>query len=69
MQSATRWAAELMGWEDRVGSLAAGTFADIIGVKGDPLDDVSLLEDIRLVLKGGDWVVGAAEQVSPAQRS
>lgn len=58
IQSATRWAAELMGWEHRVGSIAAGTFADVVGVQGNPLDDVRLLEDIGLVMKAGKWVVG-----------
>jgi imidazolonepropionase-like amidohydrolase len=58
IQSATRWAAELMGWEDRVGSLIPGAFADIVGVEGNPLDDVRLLENIGFVMKGGEWVVG-----------
>jgi len=58
IQSATRWAAELMGWEDRVGSLAPGAFADIVGVEGNPLEDVRLLENIGLVMKGGEWVIG-----------
>jgi len=56
IQSATRWASELIGWEDRVGSLAPGTFADIVGVRGDPVDDIRLLENIELVMKGGEWV-------------
>jgi len=56
IQSATRWASELIGWEDRVGSLAPGTFADIVGVRGDPVDDIRLLENIGLVMKGGEWV-------------
>lgn len=58
IQSATRWAAELMGWEDRVGTLAPDAFADIIGVRGNPVDDIRLLENIEIVMKGGDWVVG-----------
>ncbi len=58
IQSATRWAAELMGWSDRVGSLTPGTFADLVGVEGDPLENVSLLEDIGLVMRGGDWMRG-----------
>jgi imidazolonepropionase-like amidohydrolase len=57
LQSATRWAAELMRWEDRVGSLAPGTVADLVGVRGNPLDDITLLEDVGLVMKGGAWVV------------
>jgi imidazolonepropionase-like amidohydrolase len=53
IQSATRWAAELMRWEDRVGTVADGLFADLIAVPGDPTDDVTLLEDVPFVMKGG----------------
>jgi len=59
IQSATRWAAELMGWEDQVGSLSPGAFADLIGVKGNPLDDIRLLESVGPIMKGGEWVVGS----------
>ena len=58
IQSATRWAAELLDKEDEVGTLAPGTYADLVGVAGDPLQDVSLLEDVALVMKSGEWVVG-----------
>ena len=53
IQAATVHAAELIGWPDTVGAIDAGRFADIIAVEGDPLDDVSLLEDVRFVMKGG----------------
>ncbi len=53
IQAATVHAAELIGWPDAVGAIEAGRFADIIAVAGNPLDDVSLLEDIRFVMKGG----------------
>jgi imidazolonepropionase-like amidohydrolase len=56
IQSATMASAELMGWEDRVGSLQPGRFADLIAVQGDPLDDVTVLEDIPFVMKGGEVV-------------
>ena len=56
IQSATRWSAELMGWEDRVGTIAPGLFADLVAVPGDPTDDVSLLEDVPFVMKGGEIV-------------
>jgi imidazolonepropionase-like amidohydrolase len=59
IQSATRWSAELMGWEDRVGALAPGLYADIVAVPGDPTDDVTLLEDVPFVMKGGVVVKGA----------
>jgi imidazolonepropionase-like amidohydrolase len=53
IQSATRWSAELMGWQDRVGSIVPGLFADLIAVPGDPTTDVRLLEDVPFVVKGG----------------
>ncbi len=57
IQSATRWAAELMGWEDRVGSLQPGHHADLIVVPGDPTEDVARLRDVTAVMKSGVWVV------------
>ena len=57
IQSATRWAAELMGWEDRVGALVPGAFADLVAVEGDPSQDVGLLESPSGVMKGGVWAV------------
>lgn len=53
IQSATRWSAELMRWEDRVGTVAPGLFADMIAVPGDPTDDVTLLEEVPFVMKNG----------------
>jgi imidazolonepropionase-like amidohydrolase len=58
IQSATIVSAELMGWQDRVGSLQPGRFADLVAVDGDPLDDVTVLEDIPFVMKGGEVVKG-----------
>jgi imidazolonepropionase-like amidohydrolase len=53
IRTATSAAAELMGWSDRVGSLAVGRFADVVAVAGDPLSDVTELERPILVAKGG----------------
>ena len=53
IQSATLSAARLMGWEDRVGSLAAGKYADIIAVEGDALADLGRFEKVSFVMKGG----------------
>jgi imidazolonepropionase-like amidohydrolase len=53
IRSATVVAAELIGWEDRVGAVAPGRFADLIAVDGDPLEDVSLLTRVAAVVKGG----------------
>jgi imidazolonepropionase-like amidohydrolase len=58
IRSATVVASELMGWRDRVGSVEAGRLADLIAVAGDPLDDVSVLEDVAFVMKGGGVVKG-----------
>jgi imidazolonepropionase-like amidohydrolase len=53
LRSATRDAAELMGWSDRVGAIAAGRYADLIAVAGDPLDEIGVLERPMVVVKGG----------------
>jgi len=53
IQSATTRAAELLGWSDRVGSIAPGHFADIVAVNGNPLSDISELERVAFVMKGG----------------
>jgi imidazolonepropionase-like amidohydrolase len=53
LRSATTSAAELLGWSDQVGSIEAGKFADIVAVPGDPLADVSQLEKVDFVMKGG----------------
>lgn len=51
--SATRAAADLLGAADRIGSIQPGRFADIVGVAGDPLADISEMTRIRFVMKGG----------------
>jgi imidazolonepropionase-like amidohydrolase len=53
IRSATIVAAELMGWEDRVGSLSAGRFADLVAVDADPLLDIEVLRRPATVVKGG----------------
>ena len=53
IRSATGVAAEYMGWSDRVGALAPGRYADLVAVRGDPLADITLLERVDVVLKGG----------------
>ena len=53
IQSATVSAADLMGWQDKVGSISPGKMADIVAVSGDPLADVTLFENVVFVMKGG----------------
>ena len=54
IRSATVDAARLLRWEHRVGRVAPGLAADLVAVAGDPTDDVSLLEDVRFVMKAGE---------------
>jgi imidazolonepropionase-like amidohydrolase len=53
IRAATLSAADLMGWSDKVGSIEAGKYADIIAVSGDPLSDISELQRVKFVMKGG----------------
>ena len=56
IQAATVNAADLLGWSDRVGTLEAGKFADIVAVEGDPVANVATLEHVRFVMKGGEII-------------
>jgi imidazolonepropionase-like amidohydrolase len=53
VRSATVAAAELMGMQGQVGSLATGKLADVIAVGGNPLSDIAVLHTVRFVMKGG----------------
>jgi imidazolonepropionase-like amidohydrolase len=53
LTSATSLNAEILGWSDRVGSIEKGKFADLIAVTGDPLRDITEMERVRFVMKGG----------------
>ncbi|MGH9366869.1 MAG: amidohydrolase family protein [Thermoanaerobaculia bacterium] len=53
IRAATVNAAELLGWQDRIGSIAAGKLADLVAVQGNPLTDITELERVRFVMKGG----------------
>jgi imidazolonepropionase-like amidohydrolase len=53
IQAATINAAELLSWQDRVGALEPGHYADLIAVDGDPLADITVLQHVKFVMKGG----------------
>lgn len=53
IQAATLNAAELLSWQDKVGALEPGHYADVIAVDGDPLNDITLLQHVKFVMKGG----------------
>ena len=42
-----------MGWQDEIGSIAKGKFADLVAVSGDPLADITELQRVKFVMKGG----------------
>jgi imidazolonepropionase-like amidohydrolase len=56
IQTTTINDADLLGWSDRIGTLDAGKFADIIAVDGDPLQDITVLQKVKFVMKGGEVV-------------
>jgi imidazolonepropionase-like amidohydrolase len=53
IQSATTVAAQMMGWQDQIGSIDKGKYADLVAVSGDPLKDITELGRIKFVMKGG----------------
>lgn len=56
IQTATTVAAEMMGWQDHLGSMEKGEFADAIAVTGDPLKDITELERVKFAMKGGQVI-------------
>jgi imidazolonepropionase-like amidohydrolase len=53
IRAATTSAADLIGWPEDVGAVEAGKFADLIAVQGDPIQDITLLQHVKFVMKGG----------------
>jgi imidazolonepropionase-like amidohydrolase len=53
IRAATSDAAELLGWQDRIGAIEAGKLADLVALSGDPLQDITELERVKFVMKGG----------------
>ena len=56
IQAGTRLNAELLGWEDRLGTIEPGKLADLVAVRGNPLEDIAVLEEVFFVMKGGEVV-------------
>jgi imidazolonepropionase-like amidohydrolase len=53
IQAATTINAEVLGWQDQIGSIEKGKYADLIAVAGDPLVDITELQHVKFVMKGG----------------
>jgi imidazolonepropionase-like amidohydrolase len=53
IQTATSRAAEVLGWSDKLGTVEAGKWADIVAVSGDPLKDITELQHVTFVMKSG----------------
>jgi len=66
IQATTVNDAELLGWQDRIGSIEAGKLADIVAIAGDPTQDVTELEKVKFVMKGGEVV---RDDLSPGKTS
>ena len=56
--AATKSAADLLGESDQLGSISVGKYADVVAVKGNPIEDITLLENINFVMKNG-WIYKA----------
>ena len=56
IRSATTSAADLLGWSDKMGTLEAGKWADLVAVSGDPLQDISELQRVKFVMKSGSII-------------
>ena len=61
LRSANMSAAELLGMQDKIGSLEPGKFADIVAVVADPMADITQLEHVNFVMKGGEVVKGVTQ--------
>jgi imidazolonepropionase-like amidohydrolase len=53
IQAATTINAEVLGWQDQIGTIEKGKYADLIAVSGDPLADITELQRVKFVMKGG----------------
>ncbi len=70
IRAATINAAEMLGWQDRIGTIETGRYADLIAVTGDPLGDAAALQHIKFVMKGGVVIkneIGVGRSSKPAR--
>src|SRR5580704_5405727 len=65
IQAATTINAEVLGWQDQIGSIDKGKYADLIAVSGDPLADITELQRVKFVMKGGKVVRDDIEYKHP----
>jgi imidazolonepropionase-like amidohydrolase len=65
LQSATTINAEALGWQDQIGSVDKGKYADLIAVSGDPLTDITELQRVKFVMKGGKIIKNDISQYAP----
>jgi imidazolonepropionase-like amidohydrolase len=56
LRAITTNAAEMLGWQDRIGAIESGKFADLVAVSGDPIADITELERVRFVMKNGQVI-------------
>ncbi len=67
IQAATANGAELLGWQDRVGSIEPGKFADIVATLGDPAEDITELQKVKFVMKSGAVVRNDLNRQEPGR--
>lgn len=68
IQAATVNDADLLGWQDRIGSIEAGKLADIVATAGDSSQDITELEKVKFVMKGGEIVRNDLNRAQSAER-
>jgi imidazolonepropionase-like amidohydrolase len=68
IQSATIVNAEILGWQDEIGSIEKGKYADVVAVSGDPLADIAELQRVKFVMKGGKIIRNELTQYAAATR-
>jgi len=62
IRAITSNAAEMLGWQDRIGTIEPGKFADLVAVAGDPIADITEIERVRFVMKGGEVIRNDIQQ-------